>query len=78
MSGTQVQAGSPNTDFLKGLDLIIDSLVDKNSPEDDYSRVNSFGSVIILVQITLFSVSIVSVRERQIQVFHEYSQRECQ
>lgn len=29
MSGTQVQAGSPNTDFLKGLDLIIDSLVDK-------------------------------------------------
>jgi len=33
MSGTQVQAGSniDNTDFLKGLDLIIDSLVDKQS-----------------------------------------------
>ena len=34
MSGTQAQAGSPNIDFLKGLELIIDSLVDKNSPND--------------------------------------------
>ena len=29
MNGIQAQAGSPNTDFLKGLDLIIDSLMEK-------------------------------------------------
>jgi len=43
MSGTQMQAGSPDTDFLKGLELIIDSLVEKNSSGMDGDALEKIG-----------------------------------
>jgi len=50
MSGTQVQAGSHNTDFLKGLDLIIDSLVNKHSLNSDEqaTEINKIGPLAAL------------------------------